>query len=115
MNTAESAEPLDGRASTASTPTRATCPINHLRRTMTRRYSCRRWGTRAVRPAAGRSFDRICALRVAELGEQRAGLGLDVRELLRRQLLTPAADRGVAEPVHRPVGRSHVRAEELRE
>ena len=49
------------------------------------------------------------AASVAELGEQRAGLGLDVRDLLRRQVLAPAADRGVAEAVHRPMRRGRVR------
>src|SRR6266516_561213 len=53
--------------------------------------------------------------RVAKLGEQRARLGLDVRELLRSQLLAPAADRGVTETVHRAMRRRHVRAEELGE
>jgi hypothetical protein len=35
MNTAANAEPLDGRASAASTPKRASCASNHGRRTMT--------------------------------------------------------------------------------
>src|SRR5947208_12030847 len=52
---------------------------------------------------------------VAELAEKRTSLRLDVGQLLRPELLLPAADRRVAEAVERPVGRGHVRAEELGE
>src|SRR2546423_14861205 len=52
---------------------------------------------------------------VAELAKERTSLRLDVGQLLRQELLLPAADRRVAEAVERPVGRGHVRAEELGE
>src|SRR5256885_15834627 len=52
---------------------------------------------------------------VAELAKGRTSLRLDVGQLLRPELLLPAADRRVAEAVERPVGRGHVRAEELGE
>src|SRR6185437_8334647 len=55
------------------------------------------------------------ALRITELGEERAGLGLDVGDLLRRELAPPASDRGVTEAVHRALSRGRVRAEEPRE
>src|SRR4051812_39213965 len=52
---------------------------------------------------------------VAEHAEERTSLRLDVGQLLGQELLLPAADRRVAEAVERPVGRGHVRAEELGE
>src|SRR3954451_15796739 len=58
---------------------------------------------------------RVPGLRVAELGEQRPGLRLHVRQLLGCQLPPPAADRGVPECIQRAMRRGHVRTEELRE